>query len=136
VSDFVDLAISKIPSSFGKLTLLASLRDASTGRYTDPLVALIYGNHLHAVLEHRHQDIFFAWLGLGLATQSIQVAQHLADYGPDQNALIERWIQERLYDELIPANAGAVERQLFVSDLMTILLLLQSKMNPGGESHR
>ena len=60
VSDFVDLAISKIPSSFGKLTFLAGLRDESTGRYTDPLAALLYGGGLDAVLGRRHRELFSA----------------------------------------------------------------------------
>jgi hypothetical protein len=134
VSDFVDLALSKIPSSFGKLTFLAGLRDDSTGRYTDPLAALAYGKVLDAVLERRHREIFFAWLVLDLATQSTQVAQHLAVDDKDQNTLIEQWIQERLYEKLIPSAAGEVERKLFVSDLMTILLLLQGQLNSSEES--
>ena len=78
VSDFVDLAISTIPPSFGKLTFLAGLRDESTGRYTDPLAALLYGNQLDAVLEQWHREFFLVWLGLDLATQTTQVAQYLA----------------------------------------------------------
>jgi len=69
VADFVDLAISKIPTSFGKLTLLAGFRDENTGRYTDTLAALVYGERLDAILEQRHRDLFLAWLGLDLATQ-------------------------------------------------------------------
>jgi len=136
VSDFVDLAISTIPSTFGKLTFLAGLRDESTGRYTDPLAALLYGNQLDGVLEQRHRQFFLAWLGLDLATQTTQVAQYLAVDDENENTLVEQWIKETLYEKLIPPAAREVERKLFVSDLMTILLLLQGKRNPNGESHR
>lgn len=136
VSDFVDLAISTIPSTFGKLTFLAGLRDESTGRYTDPLAALLYGNQLDAVLEQRHREFFLVWLGLNLPTQTTQVAQYLAVDDEDKNTLVEQWIEERLYEKLVPPAAKEVERKLFVSDLMTILLLLQRKPNSSGESHR
>src|ERR1700688_1387518 len=102
VSDFVDLAISKIPSLFGKLTFLAGLRDESTGRYTDPLAALLYGNQLGAVLEQRHGGFFLAWLGLDLATQTTQVAQYLAVDDEDKTTLVKQWIKERGYEKLAP----------------------------------
>jgi hypothetical protein len=134
VFEFLDLAISKIPSSFEKLTFLAGLRDESTGRYTDPLAALLYGEGLDALLGRRHRELFSLWLGLDLAAQTTEVAQYLAVENEEQNTLIEQWIQERLYEKLIPAAAKEVERKLFVSDLVTILLLLQSKLS--GETHR
>jgi hypothetical protein len=124
VSDFVDLALATIPSTFGKLTFLAGLRDESTGCYTDPLAALLYGNQLDAVLEQRHRQFFLAWLGLDLATQTTQVAQYLAVDDEDKNRLVEQWIKERRYEKLAPPAAREVERKLFVSDLITILLLL------------
>ena len=135
VSDFVDLAISTIPSSFGKLTFLAGLRDESTGRYTDPLAALLYGNQLDAVLERRHREFFLVWLGLDLVTQTTQVAQYLAVDDEVKTTLVKQWIKERRYEKLAPPAAREVERKLFVSDLITILLLLQDKLNFGEESH-
>jgi hypothetical protein len=134
VADFVDLAISKIPTSFGKLTLLAGLRDANTGHYTDTLAALVYGKRLDAILEQRHRDLFLAWLGLDLATQATQVEQYITVDGENQYSLNERWIQQRLYEKLIPPAAREVERKLFVSNLVTILLLLQGRLRSLGES--
>ena len=135
-SDFVDLAISKIPSSFGQLTFLAGLRDESTGRYTDPLAALLYGKQLDTVIEQRHRELFLVWLGLDLAAQTTQVAEYLAVDDEDQNTLVEQWIEERLYEKLIPPAAREVERKFFVSNLVTILLLLQGKLRSSGEGHR
>lgn len=116
--------------------MLAAWRDENTGRYTDPLAVLLYGKRLDAVLEQRHRELFLAWLGLDLATQKTQVAQYLSIDDEDQNTLIERWIQERLYEKLVPPAAREVERKLFVSDLVTVLLLLQGKLHPSGESQR
>ena len=131
MADFVDLAISKIPTSFGKLTLLAGLRDENTGHYTDTLAALVYGKGLDAVLEQRHRDLFLAWLRLDLATQATQVEQYITVDGENQYSLNEQWIQQRLYEKLIPPAAREVERKLFVSNLVTILLLLQGRLRSG-----
>ena len=124
-SDFVDRALTQIPTYFGKLKLLADLRDDSTGRYIETLAMFVYGKQLHVVLEERHREVFFAWLGLDLATQSAEIAQYLAGDDADQSMLTEQWIHERRYEPLIPPAAREVERILFVSDLTTILRLLQ-----------
>ncbi len=135
-SDFVDLALEQIPTYIGRLKLLADLRDERTGCYTDPLAVLLYGKRLEAILEQRHRELFFAWLRLDLATQTTQVAHYLGANDHGQNTWIEQWIQKRLYERLIPPAAREVERKLFVSDMMTILLLLQGKPHSPGESHR
>ena len=131
MADFVDLAISKIPTSFGKLTLLASLRDENTGHYTDTLAALVYGKGLAAVLDQRHRDLFLEWIGLELATQATQVEQYITVDGEDQYNSSEQWINKRLYEKLIPPAAREVERKLFVSNLVTILLLLEGRLRSG-----
>ena len=134
MGDFVDLAISKISTHFGKLTLLAGLRDENTGLYTDTLAALVYGKGLAAVLEQRHRDLFLDWLGLELATQATQVEQYIIVDDEDQYNSTEQWISKRLYEKLIPPAAREVERKLFVSNLVTILLLLQGRLRYPGES--
>lgn len=58
---------------------------------------LVYGNQFDVVLAQRHQELFFTWLGLDLATQGTEVAQYLEGVDADQNVLVEPWIQERLY---------------------------------------
>src|ERR1700730_10165796 len=78
VSAFVNLALSRIPSIFGKLALLASLQDEQTGRYGDPLAVLLYGRKQTEVcLKQKHAEIFFAWLRLALAAQTLDLTKCL-----------------------------------------------------------
>jgi hypothetical protein len=133
VSDFLDLALTQIPTYFGKLVLLADLKDEATGQVMDPLAVLACGKPLDDVFERRHREIFFAWLCRDLTTQLTDVAQYLAVDRAHGSAQVARWIRERLYERLIPPSATAVERSLFVSDLMAILLLLQARLNSSGE---
>jgi hypothetical protein len=61
-SDFVNLALSPIPSTFGRLVLMAESLDHTT----DELAELLYGKEqIAAALEQKHRDIFFAWFSGG-----------------------------------------------------------------------
>jgi len=137
-SYFVDLALSRIPSAFGKLAFVASLRQANPGCYHDPLAALVYGKEqVDATLRQKHREMFHAFLGAALATQTEQVAEYLAradDEKPRIAQTVRRWFQESLYEELIPATVRESEGELFSSDLRTILQLLQARLGFADEA--
>jgi hypothetical protein len=100
---------------------------------------LVYGkDQFDAVLRKRHGEIFHAWLGVPLVTQTEEVAEYLTDQADGQNPRIaqtlERWIQFGLYVNLIPDDASEPERGLFSSDLRAILQLLQVRLGSTGEA--
>ena len=135
-SDFVNLALSKIPSEFGRLALLADLRDQND----DELANMLYGKEeLDQALRGKHREIFLAWLGLSLTEQLEDVAGYLANEGGKNGAtiatLVQRWVQEKSYERLRPTLAGESEWRLFSSDLQTILQLLLRRPGSPGESH-
>ncbi len=115
--------------------MLADLRDK-----TDPRAELLYGKApIEAALQEKHREIFFAWLGLNFAARMTEVAEHLATRSRNSNApvaqLVQRWIHETLYEQLVPEEAGGSERELFSADLRTILQLLRVKLDSSRESH-
>jgi hypothetical protein len=132
-ADFVDLALSRIPSAFGKLAFVAGLRQMNPDRDYYPAAIAAYGKEqIDAACRWKHREIFYAWQCAPLATQTEEVAQYLADQGNGDNApiaqTIQQWIQERSYEKLIPEAAGEQERDLFSSDLRAILQLLQVRL--------
>jgi len=134
-SAFINLALLPPPSTFGSLVLLADLRDN-----TDPLAELLYGKApIKAALQEKHREIFFAWLGLNFAAQMTEVAEHLAAQSRNSNApvaqLVQRWIHETLYEQLVPEEAGGSERKLFSNNLRTILQLFRVRLDSSRESH-
>jgi hypothetical protein len=138
-SDFTELALSRIPSTFGKLAFLAALKQSNTGRYDHPLTALVYGkDQIDAALRQKHREMFYAWLGVALARQTEDVAEYLASQADGQNPLIaqtlQRWVQERSYEKLIPEAVSGPERELFSSDLRAILQLLQVRLGSTQEA--
>jgi hypothetical protein len=89
--------LAAIPSTFGRLVYLHSL----AGR-PDRLIG------------HSHQQVFSQWLMLGLAEQ----LRDLREYYENTPAPLN-------YRELVPVNAREVERQLYLTDMETLIELLR-----------
>ncbi len=132
-SDFVNLALSPIPSKFGRLVLLADLRDHDN----DQLADMLYGKGpIDGAFRQKHLELFAAWLGLSPAARLADVAEYLANEVGNDPAiakLVQRWVEEKLYEGLRPLGATESEWRLFCSDLQTVLQLLL-RLGSSGES--
>ena len=97
---------------------LAALRDEPTGRYTHPPLVQIVGQEVtDRTLRHSHHEIFSEWLGFSLAEQKADLDDYLSSTQSRLDAIP--------YRELVPASAHQVERQLYLTDLETLLELLR-----------
>lgn len=110
--------LGQIPTVFGRLVYMASLRDAASGRYThESLVSLQGAEDADRTLCHSHHQVFSEWLGFSLAEQKSDLDDYLRAAGSTRYAL--------RYRELIPPTARDVERQLYLTDLETLVELLK-----------
>ena len=108
--------LSRIPTYFGRLVLVASLRDPLTGRYShSPLNQLVGGEVTDRTLCHSHHEIFSEWLGFTLARQKADLDDYLA--------ASQASLELAPYRDLVPHSAHKVERQLYLTDLETLLEL-------------
>jgi hypothetical protein len=115
--------LSQIPTSFGRLAFLASLRDATTGRYSHEALERILGSEgADRTLCNSHHQVFSEWLRFSLAEQKADLDEYLRATGSPRQALH--------YHDLVPRTARDVERQLYLTDLETLLELL--KFEHGG----
>ena len=115
--------LSQIPTVFGRLTYLASLRDTSSGKYIhDGLMRLLGPEDADRTLCQSHHQVFSEWLGFSLAEQKSDLDEYLSIAGSPREALP--------YRDLVPPTARDVERQLYLTDLETLLELL--KYEHGG----
>lgn len=97
---------------------LASLRDTLTGRYLHPPLFEIVGREItDRTLCHSHHQIFAEWLNFTLSEQKAD----LDDYLTSSQAPLETLP----YRDLAPSTAHQVERQLYLTDLETLLELLR-----------
>jgi hypothetical protein len=120
--------LSRIPSVFGRLVYLSSLRDGNTGRYEHHGFALLYGEgEADRTLRASHAGSFAEWLGFTLEQQKADLSLYLSDLGVDKRSVVETWLRLAPYRHLIPATAGTAERELYLTDLETILTLLKNE---------
>jgi len=110
--------VTQIPTTFGKLVYLASLRDPATGRYLQETVGRVLGaDDTDRTLCHTHHQVFSQWLSYGLLEQKADLAEYLrASHGPRYSLQ---------YRHLVPRTAREVERLLYLTDLETLLELLR-----------
>jgi hypothetical protein len=124
-SDLWRHTLSHIPTSFGRLVFLSGLRDSNTGIYTHYGFAQRVGDdEAHETLRQSHFECFAEWLICSLEEQKADLDLYLSGIDSDKKTILETWIQTRPYRNLIPASALEMERNLYLSDLETLLELL------------
>jgi hypothetical protein len=127
--------INQIPSTFGRLVYLASLRDPNTGRYQHHGLAQAFGDgEADAVLRDSHERTFSEWLCDGLERQKADLDLYLSSFQSDRSTIVATWIRLAPYRNLIPASAGDPERRLYLSDLEALLEILKAEHDVFGQS--
>ena len=128
--DVWERTLGQIPTTFGRLVYLASLRNSNSGVYQHFGLAQLYGSEeADRVLKASHEQIFAEWLNYRLERQKTDLEQYLASVGDDRRTVIEAWVSLSPYKSLPPAAAGDAERFLYSSDLEVILELLRSELS-------
>ena len=107
----------RIPTLFGRLVFLSSLRDSKTGRYHHQSLEGLAEEDADRTLRNSHQQVFQQWICSRLEEQKSDLSEHLSTAGGPRYALP--------YRNLVPASAREVERQLYLTDLETLLELLR-----------
>ena len=95
--------LQRIPTVFGRLVFLSQVQPVSAEDET--------------VKGRRHHEIFSQWLALNLERQKLDYETFAESPGATGSAA--------KYRELIPAGAREVERQLYLTDLETVLALVR-----------
>ncbi len=125
VSDLWRNTLSRIPTTFGRLVFLSTLRDSNTGIYTHYGFAQRVGDETaHEALRQSHFECFSEWLAFSLEAQQSDLDQYLSGIDGDRKTILDNWIRTKPYRNLIPASALDMERKLYLSDLETLLELL------------
>ena len=110
--------LSQVPTVFGRLAFLASLRNTTTGRYRHEDLQRILGpEDTDRALCNSHHQIFSEWLKFSLSEQKQDLDDYLRMAGASRAAFD--------YKHLVPPTARDVERQLYLTDLETLLELLK-----------
>ncbi len=134
VADLWRVTLSQIPSVYGRLVYLSSLRDTNSGRYRHHGLAQVFGEpDSDRCLSKSHAEAFRQWLSFDLEQQKADLDLYVSALEGERRRLLDTWRKLRPYEYLVPANATAVERDLYLADLQALLGLL---MNECGVATR
>jgi hypothetical protein len=124
--------LSQIPSVFGRLVYMSSLRNPNNGRYDHHGLALICGEEdANKALKKSHAQIFAEWLTFNLEQQKADLDAYLDGLPDDRATVVENWIKLAPYRNLIPGSVRVVEKRLFISDLSALLEAFKNATGAG-----
>lgn len=120
-------------SILGRMARLANLRDSRTGRYSHPKLAEALGSdETDRAIRVTHELLWKDWLRGSLEQQHADVLFFLHDLAADVDRLIALWLESRPFLEYVPDSAPEHERVLFISNLKTVLALMQNQYASNG----
>lgn len=118
--------LSQIPTTYGRLVYLASLRDLNSGTYEHNGLSLMFGDaDAVAAILRSHEDAFAEWLNSPLEQQKADLDLYVASLSNNRRAVVEAWLRVAPHRNLIPSCARASERELFSSDFQLVLEALR-----------
>jgi len=126
-SDLWRNTLSQIPTAFGRLVYLASLRNQNNGTYEHHGLALVFGeDEANRALRDSHSAVFAEWLTFNLEQQKADLDLYLAGLFEDKRLVVETWVRLAPYQNLVPASVRAVERRLYINDLAALMELFRN----------
>jgi hypothetical protein len=120
--------LSHIPTIYGRLTYLASLRDANSGIYRHHGLMALFGREESAkALRESHKNVFEQWLNLPLTEKHGELLSYLNSVDESSGVVLEHW--KRAYRSLIPDGARKPEVELFSRELDALLETLRNGLS-------
>jgi hypothetical protein len=128
IEDFTSRTLAAIPSDFGRLYYITSLKDPETGRYQhDGLREMYSENSVQEALTHCHQELFSRVLETPLSDQERDLRRCLRSAGDQFLALVENWRESRVFLDMCPEGLPGYLNELFSSNMTALLAILSAK---------
>jgi hypothetical protein len=132
-SDLWRNTLSQIPSVFGRLMFLTSLRNLNSGRYEHHGLALVFGRlEASNALKKSHREAFAEWLSYDIEEQQADLDLYLSGQLEDKRTILRTWEKLEPYRNVLPSSVKDPERKLYLADLKAILNLLKNASGAGG----
>lgn len=120
--------VSQIPSVFGRMVYLSSLREPNSGRYCDYGLASFCGERdADQTIREAHERSFSEWLSFTLEEQMADLQLYFSELAPNRRTILETWKRLAPYRNLVPIDVEELERQLYLADLHSLLDVLNNE---------
>jgi hypothetical protein len=124
-ADLFRHTLARIPSHFGRLMYLSSLRDPNTGTYRHYGLQSAFGrDQSTAALQTSHTRTFREWLKLGLSEKHADVLAYIETLDDPKGLVVNYWLESQGYSGCIPDSAGKADRALYLDDIRRLLAVV------------
>jgi len=135
LADLWKHTLSSIPTTYGKLTCLAALRDPNSGQYRHYGLSAAFGREESAAaLRQSHQQVFREWLNLPLPSKSSDLKEFLSGLDEESSAVASNWLRSGYIETLAPDRATRAQRAQFRQEVEILLELIRNAGAAGTPS--
>lgn len=128
IEDFTVRTLAVIPSDFGRLYYVCSLKDPMTGRYEhDGLKEIYPESSVQAALAHCHMELFSRILETPLKDQENDVRMGLDAAGDQLWNIVEAWCASRPFCTMCPEGMPSYLNDLFTSNMDALMAIIKAK---------
>jgi hypothetical protein len=114
--------LARLPTIYGRLAYLSSLRDPNTGIYRHHGLSAQFGREDAAnALRGSHESTFREWISLNLRDQYHDLAKYMDALELPRLETVRHWAQTRIYCACVPPSASKAEKDLFSAEIEAVL---------------
>ena len=118
--------LAQVPSLFGRLLYLSSLRSVLDGRYHHHGLSARFGaEEANRALLESHEETFASWIGRTLEQQKDDLELYFMDPATDRRSAIETWLLSP--PDVAPLTVRESEKRLFFIDFEALVEVLRSE---------
>jgi len=135
IQDFSTTTLAAIPTDFGRLLYVASLRDLSSGNYGHAGLTAVYPREaVQQALQVCHEELFARILEAPLEDQERDLRFCLSQMESSSlSKTVRQWKETQAYHLLVPSGVPGYLRELFCSNVKALLEILgQAAMRPSA----
>jgi hypothetical protein len=133
IEDFTSRTLAVIPSEFGRLYYVSSLKDSANGRYQhDGLVEVYSEDSVQEALGQCHEELFTRILETPLPEQERDLRRCLDTADDRFWTVVDTWRKDRSFQTMCPEGLPNYLKDLFCSNLGTLLAIFSSQRVTSG----
>jgi hypothetical protein len=128
VEDFSSKSLSAIPTFYGRLSYVSSLRNPDSGCYEhDGLTSLYPEDSVQEGLTQCHEELFSRVLETPLREQELDLGKCLGGAGKEYSELVESLRDDRSYQNMCPDGLPEYLHDFFCSNMKVLLTVISSR---------